>query len=92
MVATMNGRAGEGVQNKDEWNARHDRTGSHCRCSDPALDEALHQIEVLRQYLSDDLLLRLSIEHEWGHEPNNPQGVWCCDEHREAFHNGRLYG
>jgi hypothetical protein len=23
-----------------------------------------------------------------GHEPDNPQGVWCCDEHRAA-HSGR---
>lgn len=22
------------------------------------------------------------------HEPDNPQGVWCCDDHRRAYFNG----
>jgi hypothetical protein len=55
-------------------------------------EQLRQQVEVLRAHLSDDLYERLAIQHGWGHEPNNPQGVWCCDEHREAFYRGDLYG
>jgi len=25
------------------------------------------------------------------HEPDNPQGVWCCDEHLKLYQEGRLF-
>lgn len=46
---------------------------------------------ILEQYLNEDLLTRLAVEHGWPHEPNNPLGRWCCSEHETAHRNGTLY-
>jgi hypothetical protein len=40
-----------------------------------------------------------NLQHGWrtpparnDHEPDNPQGVWCCDTHRDEFYARRVEG
>lgn len=55
------------------------------------IDQLSIQINILRQYINEDVYQRIAIENGWEHEIGNPLGRWCCDEHREAFKNGTLY-
>lgn len=51
------------------------------------------QNEFLRCYCGEEVAcyhvecLAMKPEHSDGpdHEPDNPQGVWCCDTHRNEF-------
>lgn len=55
------------------------------------IDMLRQQVQVLSQYLNDDLLVRIAAEHGWPHEPNNSRGIWCCDDHEQRYRDGTLY-
>lgn len=35
--------------------------------------------------------LREMMKEATTHEPDNPQGVWCCVPHRASYSNGTLF-
>ncbi len=68
---------------KVKWDATDDSGWRALRADNERLRV---ENEVLRSYLSDELLRRLAVQHGWPHEPDNSLGRWCCDEHRDAFY------
>lgn len=56
----------------------------------------MHQFKSIPRHLRrafDDAMHRAGLRRVArameNHEPDNPQGVWCCDSHRDAYYAER---